>query len=153
MTTMGRSAIPFVVIGGACVVAGGLVSAATAASPGYTASWAVAFLVLVAGAGQLALGLAQAWLVGGRTSRRLIAVEATTFTVANAAILVGTLTASPVLVDAGGGLFIVSLAAFLWGVRGPGPGKKRVLYGFRALIAVLIVSTPIGLIIASVRAS
>lgn len=153
LTRMPRSAIPFVVIGTVSVVSGGLVSAISASSPSYPAAWAVAYLVLVSGMGQLALGLAQAGLTVRQPRARLVAAEAITFNVANIAILVGALTTSMVLVDLGGGLFLISLAVFLWGARSPRPKRKWMLYGFRVLIAILMVSTPIGLIIASARAS
>lgn len=68
-----RPAIPFVVIGAASVLLGGVLSAASAGSPSYTSSWAVAYLVLVAGAAQLVLGIGQAELASKRPSGALIA--------------------------------------------------------------------------------
>lgn len=89
--------------------------AARASSPSYKASRVVAYFMLVAGMGQVALGLAQAWLAEGQPSPGLVATEAISFNVAIIAILVDTLLISSVLVDASGGLFIIALAIFLWG--------------------------------------
>jgi hypothetical protein len=149
----GLSLTPFVAIGGMSVIVGGFVSAATAFSPSYTASWAVAYLVLVAGIGQIILGLGQEWLALGQPSARIILGEVVLFNAANIAVLAGTLTTSLVLVDLGGGLFLIALALFLWRVRAARTDSKWILYGFRLVIGILIVSTPIGLIIASMRAS
>lgn len=67
-----RPALPFAIVGTACVIAGGLVAAATAPAPSEHGSWAAAYLVLVAGMAQVALAmeqgmLAQAPLRGARS--------------------------------------------------------------------------------------
>lgn len=153
MGIMNRSAVPFVVIGIAGIVVAGAVSAASASAPSYTSSWAVAYLVLVVGVSQLALGLGQSRLAAVQPSRRVVAAEAVTFNAANIAVLVGTIMVWPVLTDVGGALFIGALALFVWGVRTACTRERWLLYGFRAVIVVLIVTTPIGLVIAALRAS
>ncbi len=150
---MQRSVTPFAVVGSLSIIAGGLISAASAPSPSYTASWAVAYLVLVAGVAQLVLGVAQAQLALKQPSVRVIAAEAIAFNLANAAVLIGTLIASTALVNAGAVLLIIALALFLWSVQGPGHHNKWVLYGFRFMIAIIAVSTPIGLVIAHLKAN
>lgn len=147
---MSRSVVPFAVVAGIGVVAGGLVSAAAAGAPSYTSSWAVAYLVLVVGVAQLALGVGQAHLAADPPSDQLILVEIVVFNVANIAILAGTVFDWIVLVYAGSGLFIVALALFLWAVRLAKGDHVRLLYGFRIVVAALIISAGVGLVIASV---
>ncbi|TAM69405.1 MAG: hypothetical protein EPN48_08545 [Microbacteriaceae bacterium] len=143
--------IPFVVIGGVGIVLGGAISAATALSPSYTASWAVAYIVLVAGVAQLVLGIGQARLAGEQPSGRVIAAEAVTFNLANLAVLFGTMLAWTAVVWVGAALIVVALILFVWGVRGARTDNRLMLYGFRIMVAILIVTTPIGLVIAAVK--
>ncbi len=58
-------ALPFGAAGAVCVVAGGLVSAAIAPALSELGSWAVAYLVLVGGAAQAAVGTGHALLAPG----------------------------------------------------------------------------------------
>ena len=147
-----RSAIPFLLLGGVSVIAGGLLSAATALSPSYTASWAVAYIVLVAGVAQLVLGIGQAYLAPHQPSSRVVAVEAIAFNLAHVAVLAGTLVTAAWIVDIGAALIVVALALFIWSVRGTGIGNRWVLYrAFRAMIVIVLVTTPIGLVIAHTK--
>lgn len=148
-----RSALPFAVISAVSVVLGGAVSAASAPNANYTASWAVAYLVLVAGVAQLALGATQALLTPEPPSPRIITAEVLAYNLANVAVLVGTLVSQTVIVDLGGVLMIVALVLFLWAVRGARASNTWLLYGFRIVVAILVVTTPIGLIISAVRGS
>lgn len=152
---------PFVVVGVACVVAGGLVSAAFAHSasehPAASehASWAAAYLVLVVGVAQIGLGAGQAVLAGVAPPKRLVAVEFAVWTAGNGAVLLGTLLSQAVLTDVGGVLVVVALALFGYGVRGgtggTNAGRSGVAYlrAYQVLIVVLLVSVPIGLLIES----
>jgi len=146
-----RPAIPFAVIAIVSIVLGGAVSAASAPTANYTASWAVAYLVLVAGVAQLALGVAQALLTPEAPSSRMITAEVVIFNLANVAVLLGTLADQTVVVDLGGVLMIVALVLFLVTVRGARTTNRWLLYGFRFVVAVLVVTTPIGLIISAIR--
>jgi len=148
---MTRSAIPFTIIAGISIIAAGFISAITAFSPSYTASWAVAYLVLVVGVAQLALGFGQAWLAEELPSKALLIAEVILFNLANLATLLGTLLAWMALVYIGAVLMIISLALFIWGTRIAKPGKIWVVYGFRAIVFILIVSAGIGLLIASFK--
>lgn len=149
------AAVPFAVLGAGCVVAGGLVSAATAAVPSEHASWAVAYLVLVAGVAQAALGLGQAVLATRLPARGLVVTQVAVWNAGNAAVLVGTLTGLTPVVDLGGALLVVGLLLWAGGVRGArGRGGARwqvsTLAGFRVLLLVLLVSIPTGLVLARV---
>lgn len=152
MNGVNQSMTPFAVVGSISIVSGGVVSAATAASPSYSASWVVAYLVLVAGVAQLVLGIGQAQLAAKQPSRRVIAAEVIAFNLANVAVIAGTLLGIPVLVYIGAALLVIALAVFVWAVRGGLTHNTSLLYGFRAMVVILIVSTPIGLVIAGARA-
>jgi hypothetical protein len=146
-----KTAAPFVLVGLAAVIAGGLLSALTASAPTRQLAWLVAYLVLVVGVAQVGLGAGQAWLAGRPLGRGLLAGEFLGFTLGNAGVAAGTMLALPVLVDAGAVLLVASLALFLWGVRRPARGGwLRYLYS--GLVIILLVSTPIGLVLAQVRA-
>lgn len=142
--------MPFIVVGGAAIVAGGLLSAATAFAPSYLASWAVAYLVLVVGVAQVALGLGQALLASEPPSRRVVAAEVVLFDVGNAGVMAGSLVGPRVLSLVGSGLLLVVLAAMLWAVRRPAH-RGWPLHLYRLVLVILFVSIPIGLRIASVR--
>lgn len=153
-------AIPFLALGVACIVAGGLVAAVTASQPSEPASWAAAYLVLVAGLAQVGLGLGRVWLATSAVRRRSVVCECACWNVANAAVLAGTLLAVVPLTDAGGALLVVALLLMLRGTTRKGrtgttpaihnPSRSLVRYGFWLVALVIAVSVPIGLVLARV---
>lgn len=145
------AASPFVTLGVACVVAGGLVAAAVAMAPSELGSWAAAYLVLVGGVAQVALGYGQALLAPGMPSRRLVAAELIGWNSGNGAVLIGTLTGLTPLADLGGALLFVALALVIRGIRGAARRPAWPLHLYRALVALVLVSIPVGLVIADVR--
>lgn len=148
---MNRSAVPFAIIAAVSIVAAGFISAITAFSPSYMASWMVAYLVLVVGVAQLMLGFGQAYLAEKAPSRSLLIAEIVLFNVANIATIAGTLMSMLVVVYFGAALMIVSLGLFLWGVRMANRKHLWLLYGFRSIILILLISAPIGLVIATFK--
>jgi hypothetical protein len=155
LAARGMQLLPFTAIGVACVVAGGLVAAATAHAPTQHASWAAAYLVLVGGVAQVGLGMGQA-LFAGRPSATLVTAQLACWNVGNAAVIAGTLASLPVLVDVGGALLVVTLLLLTYALRASGArvagGVRRwYLHGFRLLVAILAVSIPIGLVLAQLR--
>jgi hypothetical protein len=143
-----RSAWLFVALGAACVIAGGLLSAVSAPTANYHSSWAVAYLVLVAGVAQVVLGLAQAALAGANVSRRLLAVELISWNLGNAAVLAGTLLKVPVALYVGTALLITTLVLILIVTRHS--RRPRLLLVTRIIIIVLLVSMPIGIVLQAV---
>ncbi|GGX98123.1 hypothetical protein [Streptomyces anandii] len=145
---------PFAAPGIACVVAGGLVAAATAPAPSTHGSWAAAYLVLVAGVAQVALGWGQAALAPRPPARGRVLAQAGTWNLGNAAVLIGTLTGVLTLVDLGGVVLVAGLAlladAVRGGVRHGAQSRRWQLYGFRLLVVVLLVSVPTGLVLARI---
>jgi len=145
-----RLAAPFLGIGGACVVAGGFVAAVTAHAPTQNATWAAAYLVLVAGVAQIGLGAGQAWLADRKLSPRLSAGELITWNLGNAAVIAGAVSGVTPVTDIGGALLVIALALLLAAVRGARrTGWPPVLY--RTLIVIVLVSIPIGLVLAALE--
>ena len=169
----------FISLGMTFVVAGGLISAVTASVPSQRTAWLVAYLVLIGGAAQIGGGeavqtvpegacvvLHRRPIVAGcvrrcatmRTeadenpSRRRVLGELLAFNLGNAAVIAGTFLVQPYLVDAGGAAIVVSLVLFWRGARGR-PGQGWLRYTYAILVAALIVSIPIGLALAHVRAA
>ena len=152
LTERRHEVLPFTVTGVACALAGGLVAAVTAPAPTEHATWAAAYLVLVGGLAQAGLGLGQAMFTT-RTSTPVVAVEVVGWNLGNALVLVGTLLGIVALVDLGGALLLVTLGLL---TRGLAPARLRpldgarrwCLYGYRLLMLILLVSIPVGLVLA-----
>lgn len=143
-----RGAWPFTIVGVACVIAGGLVAAITSVSPTEQLAWSAAYLVLVAGVAQVGLGLGQQFLPTRPPSRRLVLGELALWNVGNAAVMYGTLAGAVAVVDVGGALLVLTLG--LVGYASRGAARTWLLHGFRALIAILLVSIPVGLVLARI---
>ncbi|GFG68772.1 hypothetical protein [Mycolicibacter senuensis] len=138
---------PFAVAGTAAVVGGGALAAAIAApAPTRHGVWAVAYLVLVLGVGQLVLGAGRAVLAAEALTPGAAVVTAAAFNVSGAAIVLGVVTDHIVVFDLGSALLLAVLAWLLYGVRRPARRGWR-LFAYRLFIAALIVSIPIGMLI------
>ncbi|HET8795251.1 MAG TPA: hypothetical protein VFM62_02640 [Arthrobacter sp.] len=151
-STETTSLSPFRVLGAAWIISGGLVAAVTGPMRLEHGSWAAAYQVLVAGVAQYAFGTAQAALAPVSPSRRKIAAELVAWNVGSAAVIGGTVVRMPFIVDGGGLLLVVALALMIHTVRGKGSGPKWALWTYRILLVVILVSIPIGLTLAHLRA-
>ncbi|MEO6879033.1 MAG: hypothetical protein ABI205_11180 [Gemmatimonadaceae bacterium] len=145
-------AAPFVRVGTICIVAGGLISGVSARTPSEFGSWAVAFLVLVTGVAQIALGLGQAFLGERLPAGRAVAAELLTYNIGSVLVLEGTLLEKFAMIDTGGVLLVVALVLFFFGVKAPAAGRAWQVNVYRVLIVVVLVSVPIGLVLARLRA-
>lgn len=146
-----QGAVAFATLGLTSVILGGLLAAATASTPSHLASWAVAYLVLVSGVAQAGLGLGQAVLVN-QLARLLVAAQLMGWNLGNVAVLVGTALDVTLLVDVGGVLLVATLVAFAPAAR-PAPAPRAPAlrwcrYGYALLVLVLLLSVPIGLVLA-----
>jgi hypothetical protein len=138
---------PFAVAGAVAIVAGGGLAAAIAApSPTRHGVWAVAYLVLVLGVGQLVLGAGQALLAAEPLTPGAAALTAAAFNVSGAAIVLGVVTDRIVVFNIGAALLFLVLAWLLYGVRRTAR-RGWALVAYRGFIAALIVSIPIGMLI------
>lgn len=143
--------LPFAASGAAFVVTGGLVAATTAPNPSELASWAAAYLVLVGGVVQVALGAGQALLALGAPSRRVIAIELIGWNAGSGAVLAGTLLGLSWLADVGGALLVPALVLVIRGVRGAARQPTWPMHLYRAVVALVLVSIPVGLVIGEAR--
>ncbi len=150
-----RAAGPFVALGGAAIIAGGLL-AAVVGLPGTTTAnlplrqlaWASAYLVLVVGVAQIVFGAGQAWLSARVPKAGWVAGEWIVFNLGNAGVIAGTLCARFWMVLAGTLLFAAGIALFLLGTRGGARGGW--LVGYRVLLVLIFLSSLVGLVLALV---
>jgi hypothetical protein len=153
------AALPFVVAGAVFVIAGGITAAVARPTGFELGSWVAAYLVLVGGVAQIALGLGQAWLARDAPTRRSVRAEVITWNAAVALTLAGTLVATPLLTTLGGLALVAALVLFLGGVRHAGsssapsstPSSTLARRLYRGVGVVVLVSTPIGLALAWIR--
>ena len=99
------------------------------------------------------------------TSKTVAAIRAQVvgWNAGNAVVIAGTLADLTVLVSIGGAVLVGVLASFVFAVRGAAGGERGrpdagapgrpdwLLYGYRALVVVLLVSIPIGLVLSHLR--
>ncbi|MGN6413437.1 hypothetical protein [Flexivirga sp.] len=140
-----RAATPFVVIGLALVIAAGLVSAAAAPTASYHSSWAVAYLVLVAGVAQGVLGLGQAVLTAGTVPLGIRWAQLCCWNLGNAAVVAGTLTDVRPLLYLGCLLLVVTVVLLLRTTTHV--PSNWLVWTMRAVVIVLLVSVPTGIVL------
>lgn len=138
---------PFALPGAVAIVAGGVLASAIAApAPTRHGVWAVAYLVLVLGVGQLVIGAGRALLAAEPPTPSRAAVTAAAFNVSGAAVMLGVVTDYIVVFEAGSALLLVVLAGLLYAARS-GAQRGWALWGYRLFLTALIVSIPIGMLI------
>ena len=136
-----------------CIVAGGLVAAVTAPTGFPAGSWVAAYLVLVAGVAQIGLGTGQSLFAVRVPSPPVVVLSSRplAWNVGSAAVITGTLIGSLLVVGVGGLGLAVALGLFLYAVRRSRRGRRWQLMLYRALIALLAVSIPVGLFLSVLR--
>lgn len=167
--------LPFLIAGIICVIAGGLLAAATAYVTTQKTAWATAYIVLVGGIAQIGLGAGVAWLAP-LAPPRWAWWAFIGWNVGNAGVLTGQLAGVVALTDVGTIILVASLIVVLIAARShrgpiqepvtvtqarqvsPGdqpdfylplsPAHPAVLWAFRALIVLLAVTMPIGVVLA-----
>lgn len=143
--------LPFLVAGTVCIIAGGLLAAATAYVTTQQTAWATAYIVLVGGVAQIGLGAGVAWL-SPHAGARLAHWAFAGWNLGNAGVLAGQLAAVVVLTDIGTAFLVATLVLVLIAVRGrhaaDTPAHPGVLFAFRALVVLLAVSMPVGVVLA-----
>lgn len=157
--------LPFLWAGGACIVGGGMLAAVTAYVTTEKTAWATAYLVLVGGAAQIALGAAVTWLRPDAPHRSGWVAFAC-WNLGNAGVIAGQLAALIVLTDVGSVILVVALALMLVSVarRAPGRGVAHhgptpahlaqrhpvLLWVFRSILVVLGAGIVVGTVLAHV---
>lgn len=120
-------------------------SAAAAPNSSYHSSWAVAYIVLVAGVAQVLLGVGQAVLTAGEVAAKVRQIELWCWNAGNAAVVAGTLLDVPILLYLGCVALIVTLVLVLRAIAHvPANGM---VWTMRIVVAVLLVSMPTGIVI------
>ncbi|HMX66564.1 MAG TPA: hypothetical protein PKX25_13405, partial [Microthrixaceae bacterium] len=150
------SARPFVVVGAVAVVAGGAVAAVTRPTGFELGPWLAAFLVLVGGVAQIALGAGQAWVADRLPDTGTVRAELTIWNIGLAATMAGSLLPALLLTALGAVAVLIALALFLSATRphhdaaaAVAPRWARILYPLG--IVVVLISTPIGLVLSWTR--
>ncbi len=136
-------ATAFAALGWAMVVAGGIVAAVNSAAPFAHGSWLAAYLVLVGGAAQIALGSGAAALARSAPARPLRLVL---WNVGSVAVPAGVLSDQAALVTLGSVALLAALAGFALAVRGAPRGGTLLLYhaGIVGLAASVIVGSALA---------
>jgi len=142
-----------VLLGGGAVIAGGLVAAASSVAPSAHASWAAGYLVLVAGVAQILLGLGQWFFSNPKVPTAPWVVELTCWNLGNAAVLVGALVGVEVSIDIGSAALVATLVLFAAATWRTVSERQLLLVGYRALIIVLVLSVPAGVLLGRTLAS
>jgi hypothetical protein len=137
-------------VGAALIVVGGMVAAVTSPVALAKGSWLAAYLVLVCGVAQCVLAREGASTVTDAAAGRL-RLSLVGWNGGNALVIVGVLTAMPIVVDVGGVLLLAVLIGALVATRHHAASARLMLY--RIALVLLIVSIPVGLILAHVRAA
>lgn len=138
-----RAARPFFALGGAAIIAGGLVAATEAHQPVQVLVWMSAYLVLIVGVAQIVFGVGQAWLSERAPTTPWIAAEWVVLNLGNAGVIAGTLCDRFAVVLVGTLLFAASIALFLLGTRGH--ARRGWLTGYRVLLGLIFLSSLVGL--------
>jgi hypothetical protein len=144
---------PFTLLAAGCIVGGGVVAAVARPTGFGYGSWTAAFLVLVLGVAQIALGGGQAWIAAETPDRRFVQGQLIGWNLGGALVITGTLTAVPALTSVGGVVEALALVLFLIGVRHAGSAPRWARLVFRTVVAVMAVSIPIGLVLAWIHPS
>jgi hypothetical protein len=140
-------------IGAVAVILGGLVAAVTGPFELGKGSWAAAYLVLVVGAAQIAMGSArQRWPRSGSDAQGWM--QLVLWNLGSIAVIAGTVTGLPPAVFAGSALLVAALVLALLATFRHGRGAERMLLlCFRVLLVLLAVSIPVGVVLSAIRSS
>jgi hypothetical protein len=144
-----RYSLTFFLIGSAFVVLGGLVAAASTPLHLTSGPWLAAYLVLVCGVAQCLFGIVRRWVAPAATTATGFAVELGCWNAGNAAVVVGDLTGILAIVALGGALLVVVLVLQLVHLRHTLPGVRWAAWLYGIVVAILLVSTPIGILLAA----
>ncbi|APX34830.1 hypothetical protein BH708_11505 [Brachybacterium sp. P6-10-X1] len=134
------------------VITGGLVAAVTSPLGLEHGSWSAAFQVLVGGVLQAALGIAQHELAARRPSRRVLVAQILTWNLGCLAVIAGTLLTAPLIVDAGGLALVATMVLMIRVVGRGAKGPAWALWTYGGVLVATLVSIPIGLVLAHLRA-
>jgi hypothetical protein len=139
-----RYARAFFVVAGALVVVGGIVAAVNSASPFPHGSWLAAYLVLVGGASQVALG---GWRLGLRQPRpapRTIGAQLILWNFGVVCVPSGVLAGARGLVSIGSFALLSALTLYALETRRWRPSARKGTFLYLAIVGALGVSVVVG---------
>jgi len=148
-------------IGVCSVVLGGLVAAATGPLDLTRGSWLAAYLVLVGGVTQCAMGQARLRRPDVMQRRGWSWAQIGCWNMGNTVVIGGTLAGEPLVVDLGSALLVIALTVAFHAARhGAGTAgsvagwvSRLVDLAYRTLLLVLAASIPVGMALSQLRRS
>lgn len=153
-----------VVLGGCYVVLGGLVAAVTSPLALDKGSWLAAYLVLVCGVSQYAMGSVQARVGARHLPAARSWTQLTCWNLGNIAVMTGTLSGGARVLDAGATLLLIALGIALVPWHDAGSADREAVertardpvpalldWAYRGLLVLLVISIPIGVVLGHLR--
>lgn len=142
-----RGGLPYLVLGSAAIIGGGVVAAVTRPLGFDEGSWLSAYLVLVGGVALIGLGVGQTLFAPRAPTRSTTSRQLGGWVLSSALVVAGTLASMPVVTAVGGVILLAVLVTFIASVRGS-TATGAAVWLYRAILVVLVVSIPIGLVLA-----
>jgi len=139
------------ILGYACIALGGLAAAVTGPLQWRLGSWLAAYLVLVGGLAQLVVSAQRRILRTPPTGAAATWLRVLGWPVGNAFVVLGSLTSLPVLTDIGGVVLVAVAVLALVNTRRA--GAPVLAWLVRLFYLALVISVPIGLVLATLRAA
>lgn len=138
------------VIGISSVVLGGLVAAVTGPLDLEQGSWLAAYLVLVTGVAQCAMGVARLGTPPPRQAPPWAWAQVAGWNLGSALVIAGSLASQPRVVDLGSMLLVAALVIALHATR-EAAFAPWLRWTYRMLLLILAVSIPVGMVLAHLR--
>lgn len=139
------------VLGVGFVVVGGVVAAVTGPLDLARGSWLAAYLVLVCGVGQAAIATAQPVLRTVPVRVWVCPLQVICWNVGNGLVIAGVLLDRAFVVDIGAVPLLVTLCLAIGVVRHPPRRLLVMASGYAAVLAILLISLPVGLVLTHLR--
>lgn len=137
-------------VGYGSIFLGGLVAAVTAPLELEKGSWLAAYLVLIAGLAQVFLAHQSNILGAPAPAVRPLWLQLLLWFGGNVLVILGSLLAAPIIVDVGGLALVIALVLALRFTLAAPPAWR--VWALRLFYVAVIVSVPIGLVLAHMRA-
>ena len=144
-------AVAMSTLGWAGIVVGGLVAAITDPLDVYRGSWMAAYLVLVVGGAQVVMGWARRrW---GTSRAAAGAAQCAGWNVGSAGVIAGTLAETSLIVYVSSVALVAALIIAAWDTRSDGTTSRvgLQLRAYRAMLVILSVSIPVGMVLSYLR--
>lgn len=135
-------------VGGVAIVSGGIISAFLPDQASSYDTWLVAYLVLVVGVAQIIIGWGLSKLPAKKVAAHVYTIFLA-FNFGNWLVASGTLISDTLLVYVGGAMICFAMFIGLAAIRGA--SRTPQLYAYIFMVAIILVSTPIGLVLSTLN--